>query len=540
MLTRSMKVALIVSPYPLEEAPAPPLGLCYAAAAFLAAGAEVRIFDYLVQRYAPEKLCFDLEGFQPDIVGTNSVTMNFYEAAGILQTAKQNFPSVITIMGGPHVSFDFHNTLKQYPEIDIIVIGEGEATIQELLPAIRDRKRWHSIRGVAFSENGEIISTGQRHFIKDLDSLPLPARHLIPLSRYQALGFPVSIITSRGCPNQCIFCQGRRMVGSKVRYRNTVSIVDEIEEILDYGIARVNIADDFFTFNRKRVVAFCSEIKKRNLKFEWSAFARADSANTELMEIMLDAGCDSVLFGIESGNQEILNLIRKRIKLDQIRKAVADCKATGMRIVGTFIIGLPGESHDTLMETHNFAEELGIDYGYHFLAPFPGTIVRENIDQYDLELLTEDYSRFSANQAIVRTSRLSAEEMDRFVDEYYFSRIKAEEDDIEKRFREGKITDFEHLFYMGKQKGEIIYQLFSKDIIEAHGTLPLVSHNSNSQQQLAQKIAAVLDKEPATVESIIRGIITSGYLKSRRENGRVIWYWTHNNKIDRLVFETPK
>ncbi len=530
-----MKVALIVPPYPLEESPAPPLGLCYAAAAFEDAGAEVRVLDYLVQGYTPDKLRSDLDRFQPDIVGTNSVTLNFYQAASILQTAKAHFPSVTTVMGGPHVSFDVENTLRGYPGIDIIVIGEGEATIQELLPAVGNPRRWHSVNGIAFLENGEVVYSGRRRFIKDLDTLPLPARHLIPLSRYQALGFPVSIITSRGCPNQCIFCQGRRMVGPKVRYRSTPNVVDEIEEILDYGFSRVNIADDFFTFNRDRVEAFCSEIKNRNLKFRWSAFARADSATADLMEIMLDAGCDAVLFGIESGNQEMLNRIRKHVTLDRIRKAVSECKATGMKIVGAFIVGLPGESPETLMDTRNFAEELGIEYGYHFLAPFPGTTVKEKIDQYDLELLTEDYSQFDANRPIVRTSRLSAEEMARFVEEFYLAEVRAREEEIAKHVLEGNATDSERLYYVGRRKNDIVYQLLSKNIIETHGSLPAVSNNGDSPQELAYEVAVVLGKPLSAVEPIIRDIATFGYLKSRRENGRVRWYWTHNNKVDQLA-----
>ena len=260
-----MRVAIIAPPYPLEEGPTPPLGVCYVAAAFEVAGAEVCIFDFLVSEYSQNRLKAWMDEFSPDVVGATSVTMNFPQAAQILCEAKKISPSVVTVMGGPHVSFDFHKGLHQYPGIDIMVIGEGEATIQELIPSIRDRRNWHGIKGIAFLENGDTVYTGPRQFIQDLDTLPMPARHLIPLSRYQALGFPVSIITSRGCPNRCIFCQGRHMVGAKVRYRSVSRICDEIEGILKHGFTRLNIADDFFTFDYKRVKAFCTEIKNRNL-----------------------------------------------------------------------------------------------------------------------------------------------------------------------------------------------------------------------------------------------------------------------------------
>ncbi len=527
-----MKVALIVSPYPLEESPAPPLGLCYAAAAFEAAGAQVCVFDYLVRQYTPEKLYSELAQFQPDMVGTNSVTLNFYEAAGILRTVKQRFPNIITVMGGPHVSFDYHNTLAQYPEIDLIVVGEGEETIRELVQTDGDRQHWSAIKGIAYVQSGEVVCTEKRDFIQNLDILPLPARHLIPLSRYQALGFPVSIITSRGCPNQCIFCQGRRMVGAKVRNRSISGIFDEIESILEYGFTRLNIADDFFTSNRERVIAFCEEIHKRNLKFGWSAFARADSVNQEILKTMLEAGCDSVLFGIESGNQEMLDRIRKRVNLDRIREAVADCRAVGMRVLGTFIVGLPGESSETLMDSHRFAQELGIEYGYHFLAPFPGTTVKENIQEYDLELLTEDWSCFDANRAIVRTSELSSDDIERFVHEYYFSQVLAEEAETLKRCQAGLGTDWERLLFIGKQKNEIVHQLFRRDIIETRGIFPFSGNNGHSQQQLSDMIATILNMEPNIVEPIIRGIISSGYLKSKMADGMIKWYWMHNNKME--------
>jgi len=529
-----MKIALIVTPYPLEEFPSPPLGLCYVAAAFENEGAEVRIFDYLVRRYTPEKLYSELKSFQPDAVGINSVTLNFKQAASILQKVKQFFPETITIMGGPHVSFDFHNSLVQYPEIDIMVIGEGEDTIQELLPVIKDRNSWHRIKGIAFSVNGKTICNEPREHIKDLDKLPMPARHLLNLSRYQALGFPVSVITSRGCPNKCIFCQGRRMVGSKVRYRSIHRIVDEIEDILKYGFTRVNIADDFFTFNLKRVHAFCLEIQNRNLHFGWSAFARADSVNKEMLKAMLDAGCDSLLFGIESGNQEVLDKIRKRVTLDRISKAVTDCKEVGMNVFGSLIVGLPGESFDTLMETHRYVQELKIDYGYHFLAPFPGTTVKEDIEKYDLKLLTEDWSQFDANHAITCTSQLSAEEIEKFVYDYYTKEILAEEEKILRRCMNGDSNEHEHRLYMGKQKNQIVFKLLSEDTIEEHCDFQDSSMDSDISARLAHKIAEVYNKKISIIEPVIREIVESGFLKQKKENDRAVWYWTHNNRVDRL------
>ena len=181
-------------------------------------------------------------------------------------------PEIITMMGGPHVSFTAMDTLRQYPEIDLIVIGEGEDTIAELTPVLKQKSKWHDIRGIAYRHDSEIIITGKRDFIADIDKIPLPARHLLPISRYRALGFPVSMITGRGCPYSCIFCLGRKMVGSKIRRRKSNFVLDEIEKIIGYGFERINIADDLFTSDKERVKEICTGIKERSLKFPMERF----------------------------------------------------------------------------------------------------------------------------------------------------------------------------------------------------------------------------------------------------------------------------
>ncbi len=527
-----MRVALIAPPYPLEESPSPPLGICYVAASFENAGATVKIFDFIVRRYTPEKLNEELDAFGADIVGTNSVTMNFPVAAGILQTAKRYNPSLITIMGGPHVTFDAENTLKTYPEIDIIALGESELTIPELLPAIKDRKTWKEIEGIAFVADGQFINTGKRQFIEDLDALPTPARHLLPVSRYLALGFPVSIITSRGCPNQCIFCQGRRMVGQKVRYRDPVKVIDEIEDILSYGFTRINIADDFFTSNKKRVKLICNEIIKRGIKFEWSAFARVDSVDKECLKIMMAAGCDTVSFGIESGNPEMLKRVKKRITLDQARKAVRDCKDVGMKIFASFMVGLPGENKKTLEDTHDFAEELNIDYGYHYLAPFPGTTLRENLKNFDIDILTNDWELYDANRAIVRTSQLSTEDIEQFVG-IYNDMCKKELRAIEKRYKEGIGSEVDIMRFESKQRMDLIFKLLTEDIIENNASsLNMDSEKNNPFCELLEKMSDVINMEKVVVEKTLKSLVEAGYLKYKKKENHNCWFWTHNLKTD--------
>lgn len=520
-----MKVALIVPPYPLSEAPSAPLGICYVAAAFEQAGAEVIILDYLVRKYTSEKMIGELSLFQPDVIGTTSVTMNFHAAVSIMKTAKQGFPSAITMMGGPHVSFDYQNVLKQYPEIDMIVVGEGEQTIAEMVPILKDRCHWKKMKGIAFLKGNGIVFTGEREFIKDLDRLPLPSRHLLPMSRYLALGFPISIITSRGCPNRCIFCLGHRMVGHRVRNRNPMLVVDEIESLLSYGFQRVNFSDDFFTSNPRRVKEICREIRRRGLSFSWTVFARADSVTTELLTIMRNAGCDTVFFGIESGDQEMLDRVKKHVKLDRIRKAVADSKAVGMMVFGSFIVGLPGETMDTLMASHRFANELDIIYGYHFLAPFPGTEVKEHMDQYDLELLSTNWSDFDANRPIVRTSGISPEELDAFVNTYFMDEARAVDEDMETRYRQGGLEDTENAIYFGKKKMDIVFQLLTEDMIEALPPIPVSNGNMAPECLLSEVIASRLVGSSEFVLPSIKYLVDRNYLKNDILDDCYHWHW---------------
>jgi radical SAM superfamily enzyme YgiQ (UPF0313 family) len=530
-----MRVAIIAPPYPLEEAPAPPLGVTYVAAAFATAGAEVKILDYIVSRYTTEKFKAELDAFAPDAVGATSVTLNFYHAADIIRTAKRHNPDIITMMGGPHVSFDAENTLTAYPEIDLIVRGEGEQTIAELTQCIKDREAWTGIKGITFRRNGHFISTQQREFIEDLDALPLPARHLLPLSRYQALGYPISIITSRGCPYSCIFCQGRRMVGNKVRKRSAVLIVDEIEHILSYGINRINIADDLFASDKAKVKEVCGEIQKRGLSFTWSAFARVNTVDRETLQIMKDTGCDSVSYGVESGNAEMLKRIRKMITLDQVRQAVRLCNDVGMIAHTSFVVGLPGESMETLEETKRFASGLGSLYGYHFLAPFPGTTVREEVDQYDLEILTHDWSRYDANSAIVRTSALSPEQMNAFVGEFESIIDECWQQQI-RGYYEKTNTPHEDLQVEGYFKIRFVYRLLSEDLIESRGCIPAFLSKDQGDlhdetiEKLCQNLEEATDTDPALIRRTIHYFIEKGYIKSRREGTNLVWYWTHNNK----------
>lgn len=529
-----MRVAIVAPPYPLEEAPAPPLGVAYVAAAFEAAGAEVRIFDYIVSRYTPEKLRAQIDSFRPDVLGATSVTLNFPSAAEIVSEAKRHRPSLITLMGGPHVSFSAERTLYEYPGIDLIVAGEGELTIAELMTVGMNREKWGEIRGLVFRRGGHVVINEPQPFIDNLDTLPLPARHLLPLSRYQALGYSISIITSRGCPYSCIFCQGRRMVGNRVRLRNPLLVVDEIEEILSYGIDRINVADDLFVSSNGKVKEVCDEIIRRGLRFGWSAFARVNTVDLETLKLMREAGCDSVSFGVESGNPEMLKRIRKGITRDQVRHAVGLCREVGIIAHTSFIVGLPGETSETLRETGEFAAGLGSLYGYHFLTPFPGTTVREEVSKYDLEILTDDWTRYDANSAIVRTSALSPEEMNRFVADFDAEIATAWEEMVQ-GYHERTNTPEVDMQVEGHFRMKLIYRLLSEGLIEKWGVVPAPDSTESTeliQEELCRRIVKATGVDGEMVCRTIRRLVEKGYIRPAISGRECLWHWTHNNSVD--------
>ncbi|MFH2132676.1 MAG: radical SAM protein, partial [bacterium] len=369
---------LLINPFcPISEGPTPPLGIAFLGAALERAGIEVKVLDLVVTTYSLEQMAALLENFKPDIVGSTAVTMTFLDAISVIGDVKKIDPSILTVMGGPHVSFCAADTLNQYPELDLIAIGEGEETIVELAEEAQRSRNWSEIKGIAFRQGDTISITPARTLI-DVDSLPLPARHLVPLGKYRALNTAVSMTTSRGCPCRCIFCIGRKMVGAKVRYRDPQHVVDELAFLSTLGFPQVNIADDLFTAKKSHCMAICDEIIKRNLKIKWTSFARVDTVSLEILQKMKAAGCTTISFGVESANTEILKRIKKGITLPKVINAIEMCIKAGIDPHVSFILGLPGETPETLKETQAFGEvlhELGGSYGFHLLAPFPGTAI---------------------------------------------------------------------------------------------------------------------------------------------------------------------
>ncbi|MCJ7807372.1 MAG: B12-binding domain-containing radical SAM protein, partial [Dehalococcoidia bacterium] len=261
-----MRVLLMSTPYPLEENPIPPLSLSYLAAVLQSEGIEVQILDLLVSQHSARKIRDKLMEYQPQMVGATCVTLNSTSATRNLKICKDFDPGIVTMLGGPHASFAIKETLLRSRWIDVVIIGEGERTIVELARTLEKGKDIQQVKGIAFREDNRVEKTEPRPLIEDLNELPIPARHLLPLSKYRAIDAPCTIITSRGCPYKCIFCSGPRLFGRRVRFRDPILVVDEIEQIHKvFGFNKLNIVDDTFTLNHRHAHAVCDEIMRRNL-----------------------------------------------------------------------------------------------------------------------------------------------------------------------------------------------------------------------------------------------------------------------------------
>jgi radical SAM superfamily enzyme YgiQ (UPF0313 family) len=526
-----MRVLLINPFYPVSETPSPPLGLAYLGAALEEAGAAVRVLDLVVQPYSREGLAALLDEFAPEMVGATAVTMTVDHARRVIADAKRLRPQALTVMGGPHVTFSAAETFAACPELDAVVFGEGERTVVELAQAASRGGDLAGVRGIAYRRGGRIATTAAREPIAELDRLPPPARHLLPLGRYRALGMALSMTTTRGCPHRCIFCVGRRMVGAKVRFRSPVKVVDEFEHLSTLGFRQVNIVDDLFTADRRHCRAVCDEILRRGIRFPWTSFARVDTVSPEVLAAMKAAGCTAVSFGIESANPGILRTIRKGITPAQVVAAVRMCVAAGVTPFASFILGLPGETPQTLAETLAFAKQLqglGLIYGFHLLAPFPGTEVRRRSAELGLRILTDDWSRYHANRAVVETAEVPAARLDEIA-------IGWENDyhrylgDIRKRMEAGRATPEEAGQLEGLERTVTLYDLMMRGAVESAGdweTGPEEQREAAALlEALIRRVAARAGGDAAATRAALEWAFREGHLACGREERRVRWRW---------------
>ncbi len=537
-----MRVLLINPYYPISETPSPPLGLAYLAAVLEQTGAQVKILDYVVYPYRRARLESVLKEFKPQVAGATAVSMTFDHARQVLSDVKAIDPEILTVMGGPHVTFCAQETLESFTELDAVVIGEGEETLVELLRAVKCDRNFDTVNGIAYRAGSKIVTTAKRQWVKDLDALPFPARHLLPLGRYRALRMPISMTTSRGCPYKCIFCVGRKMGGAKVRYHSAERVATELQYLADLKFHQINIADDLFTANQNHCLAICEEILQRNLEINWTSFARVDTISEKLLSRMKAAGCTAVSFGIESANPAILKTIKKGITVEQIRNAIRICRRVGISPYASFILGLPGETPQTIKETKAFAANLqqeGLAYGFHILAPFPGTEVREQSDRLGIRILTDDWSRYDANRAVIETATVNHRMLDAVVVDWedQFDQYLGH---IHKKIQNGSATDEEISQLRNLENTVTLYDLMMQNHIEDCGSLSLAAAGSEISKEkgleiLIDRIIRSSDMDPDRLKVTLQQVVEDGNLKLNLKDDELRWEWDSFLEVPKMT-----
>lgn len=408
----------------------PPLGLAYLAAVLKKNGFNnIRIVDMLAEKMRYEQIKEEVLRFKPAILGITLTTRQVNSVAKIIKIIKEINPNILCVIGGVHPSALPERTLEE-TNADVCVFGEGELTMLEIAKAFTEGREFDSIEGIVFKKGNLIKKNFPRALIEHLDSLPFPARYLLPspeeYSRNSQTALTKNetvIITSRGCPFRCAFCD-KSVFGRTHRVRSAKNVVDEIELLVkEYNIKSIRFYDDLFTAMPKRVEEICQELKRRNLKIKWSCESRVNTINPAMLAIMKEAGCVEMHFGIESGNQEILNLQQKDITLEQIRTAVKITNEAGINSRGYFIIGLPGDTRKTIIETIKFGKSLNLkNAAIFFYVPFPGLFERKyNLEDYGKVLIKdwEDYVVFE--EPIYIPKGMTKEELSRLYRRAYLA-----------------------------------------------------------------------------------------------------------------------
>jgi len=356
----------------------PPLGLGYIAGYLKANGISVQLVDctFMTEKEALETI----KRSKPTIIGVQVMFSIKEKALQVAELLRKDCE--LLVAGGPLATSNPEEFLSCF---DVVVVGEGEQTMLELVLAVQEGTSFADVPGVVFKQKDKVMSTPPRGYIEDLDSVPFPSREMFDneaYKRYYSRSFgytTTSVMTSRGCPFQCDFCS-RPVFGNRFRSRTAENVAEEVEDVRTLGYGRIWFADDCFTLNRERLLSICDELVRRNIRIGWECLSRVDTVDLEVAERMKEAGCVRVFFGIESGNDSILKVMRKQATVKQAAEAVNVFNRVGIQTGAFFILGYPGEDDGTVLDTVNFASSLPLDYlSFTFPYPIPGTPLFERV-----------------------------------------------------------------------------------------------------------------------------------------------------------------
>jgi anaerobic magnesium-protoporphyrin IX monomethyl ester cyclase len=458
-----LHVTLVNPPYPSgahHHPPFIPLGIGYLAAVLEKDQYEVDVIDCQALKLTHEEFKSEISKRQPSIVGITSTTLTYKSALRIAKIAKEVHPDCLTVLGGSHATFWDDKALQECPYLDVVARKEGENTLLELAGRLKAGRAFYDVLGVTCRKGEEIIRNPDRPYIEDLDSLPFPAHHLLPLSTFQRMGkivFPLT--TSRGCVYWCNFCSAVRMFGRKYRMRHPKNVADELQFLNErYGASQFTFYDDAFTVSQSRTEKICEEIQNRGLKLEWDCETRVDMVTKDLLQKMKKAGCLAVWFGVESGTQNVIDKMGKSIRIAQTRRAFKWANEVGLMTVASVILGFPSETKESAWETVKFVEELNpSDVGYYVATPYPGTPMYDYVKEMGW-LRTDDFNKYDTATPVFETPTLRMSEL-REIREKAFQRFYLRPTHVLSMFAKGGMygfytsrTAFAHLLRAIKSK----------------------------------------------------------------------------------------
>ncbi|MBN1592268.1 MAG: cobalamin-dependent protein [Candidatus Coatesbacteria bacterium] len=381
----------------------PPLGLAYIAAVLEREGYTVKILDVVAEDFhnrlamnygyvraglSYEAIEHRISEFKPAVVGVSCLlSSQFQDMCNICQIAKEKCGVPITVVGGEHTSALPEESLEKH-YIDFVVIGEGEYTMRDLMRRISEGADYSDLDGLGFKKDGQIVVNPKTKFIENIDELPLPARHLLPMETYFKTNIPQSgtsakspntpMMTSRGCPGRCVFCATAGFWGNRQRARSVRKVLDEMETLVrDYGVREIQFIDDNLTLNRDRAMALFNGMIERNLDLVWNTpqGIAVWGLDEEVLKKMKESGCYEITLGIESGDPGVLkNIVKKSIPMDKIERIAKAARKIGLITKGYFVVGLPGETLEQMNKTFELAKRLRLDaVGIFIATPLPGT-----------------------------------------------------------------------------------------------------------------------------------------------------------------------
>lgn len=368
-----------------------------------------------------------LRGRSFDLVGITAMTFTLIDVILTCQVVRKVAPEATIVLGGPHVHLFPDETIRR-PEVDFLILGEGELVFKRFLDVFERPEMWRGLEGLVYlDDNGEVRNNGVAPSTDDLDSLGFPARHLLETSDYTSLlgrsNTITTMMTSRGCPYRCTFCdRPYSPVLSGFRWNSAQHVADEMERCIELGIDEAFIYDDTFSVRRDRVFELCDEIKKRGLNFRWDVRAHVNTVTPELLQAMAEAGCDRIHYGVESGNDRMLKVIKKNSTVQRIKDAFRWTREAGMETLAYFIIGQQTETAEDMQDSIRLARELDPNY-VHFtiFCPYPGTeiyfqglkagIIKEDVWRlfaedprpgFELPVWEENFSRRELQEQLVK------------------------------------------------------------------------------------------------------------------------------------------